>query len=127
MDYKRIKRIEKELQKEISTIVAKEIKDPRLNTLVSVTAIELTNDLEQAKVFISSLSTDQEREEIIEGLKNATGFIKRELGIRLKLRNIPELIFKYDESIERGIYMDSLIERVMKQDEENRKKYGNNE
>lgn len=127
MDNKRTKRIEKELQKEISSILATEIKDPRINSLVSVTDIDLTNDLEQAKVYISSLGDEDEKEEIIEGLKNASGFIKRELGIRLKLRNIPELIFKIDNSIERGIYMDNLISRVIQEDEEKRKKYGNDE
>lgn len=127
MDNKRTKRIEKELQKEISLILSTEIKDPRINSLVSVTAVDLTNDLEQAKVYISSLGDEEEKDEIIEGLKNASGFIKRELGIRLKLRNIPELIFKIDNSIERGIYMDNLISRVMKEDEEKRKLYGNDE
>lgn len=127
MDNKRTKRIEKELQKEISLILSTEIKDPRINSLVSVTAIDLTKDLEQAKVYISSLGDEEEKDEIIEGLKNASGFIKRELGIRLKLRNIPELIFKIDNSIERGIYMDNLISRVMKEDEEKRKLYGNDE
>lgn len=127
MDNKRTKRIEKELQKEISAILATEIKDPRIDSLVSITDIDLTNDLEQAKVYVSSLGDEDKKEEILEGLRNASGFIKRELGIRLKLRNIPELIFKIDNSIERGIYMDNLISKVIKEDEEKRKKYGNDE
>ncbi len=127
MDNKRTKRIAKELQKEISAILATEIKDPRINSLISVTDVDLTNDLEQAKVYISSLGDLDEKEDILDGLKNASGFIKRELGIRLKLRNIPELVFKIDDSIERGIYMDQLISKVLKEDEEKRKKYGNDE
>ncbi|MDO5026590.1 MAG: 30S ribosome-binding factor RbfA [Tissierellia bacterium] len=127
MDNKRTRRIAKELQKEISAILATEIKDPRINSLISVTDVDLTKDLEQAKVYISSLGDEEDKEDILEGLRNASGFIKRELGIRLKLRNIPDLIFKTDDSIERGIYMDNLISKVLKEDEEKRKKYGNDE
>ncbi len=127
MDNKRTKRIAKELQKEISSILASDIKDPRIGSLVSITDVELSNDLELAKVYVSSFGDRDEREDIIEGLENASGFIKRELGIRLKLRNIPDLRFLIDDSIERGIYMDKLISDVIKQDEENRKKHGNDE
>lgn len=127
MDNKRTKRIEKELQKEISAIVATDIKDPRINSLVSITDVDLTNDLEFAKVYVSSLSTSDNREDIVECLQSASKFIKRELGMRLKLRNIPELTFVIDNSIERGIYMDNLISQVLKADEEKRKIYGNDE
>lgn len=127
MDNKRTKRVAKELQKEISSILANDIKDPRIGSLVSITDVELSKDLEMAKVYVSSFGDRNEREDIIEGLENASGFIKRELGIRLKLRNIPDLRFLIDDSIERGIYMDKLISDVIRQDEENRKKHGNDE
>ena len=127
MDNKRTKRVAKELQKEISSILANDIKDPRIGSLVSITDVELSKDLEMAKVYVSSFGDRNEREDIIEGLENASGFIKRELGIRLKLRNIPDLRFLIDDSIERGIYMDKLISDVIRQDEENRKNHGNDE
>lgn len=127
MDNKRTKRIAKELQKEISSILANDIKDPRIGSLVSITDVELSKDLEMAKVYVSSFGDRNEREDIIEGLENASGFIKRELGIRLKLRNIPDLRFLIDDSIERGIYMDKLISDVIRQDEENRKNHDNDE
>ncbi|NLW51907.1 MAG: 30S ribosome-binding factor RbfA [Tissierellia bacterium] len=127
MDNKRTRRIEQELKREISSILANDIKDPRVSTLASITAVDMTRDLQFAKVFVSTIGDDQEKEDIIEGLKNATGFIKRELGARLNLRHVPELTFHLDESIERGMYMGKLINDVLKQDEENRKKYGNEE
>lgn len=127
MDDKRTRRIEHELKREISSIMANDIKDPRVSTLASITAVDMTRDLQFAKVFVSTIGDEKEKEDIIEGLKNATGFIKRELGARLNLRHVPELTFHLDESIERGMYMGKLINDVLKQDEENRKKYGNEE
>ena len=127
MDDKRTRRIEHELKREISSIMANDIKDPRVSTLASITAVDMTRDLQFAKVFVSTIGDEKEKEDIIEGLKNATGFIKRELGARLNLRHVPELTFHLDESIERGMYMGKLINDVLKQDEENRKKYGSEE
>ena len=127
MDKKRTRRIEQEIRKEIASIIATEIKDPRISTLVSITDVEMTSDLQFATVYVSTLGDEKEKDDIITGLQNATGFIKREIGQRLKLRHIPSLTFLLDESIERGMYMGKLINDVMKQDEENRKKYGNEE
>lgn len=123
MDLKRTRRIAQELKKEVSSIISIDLKDPRVSSLSSITDVELTNDLSQAKVFVSIIGSDQEKEETIEGLNSSKGFIKKELGQRLRLRHIPELIFVLDQTIERGVYMDNLIDKVIKQDEENRKKY----
>lgn len=125
MNEKRTRRIENEIKKEVALIIANDIKDPRVSSLISVTAVELSNDLEFAKIFISVLGDDQSKQDAVDGLENATGFIKREIGSRLKLRHIPELSFKIDDSIERGIYMDKLIQDVLKADEENRQKHDN--
>lgn len=121
MDNKRTRRVEQELKKELSKIISTEIKDPRLGTMTTVTAVEVTSDLRHAKVFISVLGNDKEKREVIDALVNASGFIKKEIAHRIKLRHIPDLHFKLDESIERGMYMGKLISDVMKQDEENRK------
>ncbi|MGF0040463.1 30S ribosome-binding factor RbfA [Peptoniphilaceae bacterium SGI.131] len=123
MDIKRTKRIEAEMKKEISLLMANEIKDPRLSAMASITAIELTNDLSQAKIFISVLGDREDKENSLAGLESSKGFIKKELGSRLKLRHIPDLIFKLDETIEHGLYMDKLIDEVIKRDNENRKNH----
>ncbi len=123
MDLKRTRRIAQELKKEVSSIISIDLKDPRVSGLASITDVELTNDLSQAKIFVSIIGDDEEKEETIEGLNSSKGFIKKELGQRLRLRHIPDLIFVLDETIERGIYMDNLIDKVIKQDEENRKRH----
>ena len=125
MNEKRTRRIENEIKKEVALIIANDIKDPRVSSLISVTAVELSNDLEFAKIFISVLGDDNSKQDAVDGLENAKGFIKREIGSRLKLRHIPDLSFKIDDSIERGIYMDKLIQDVLRADEENRQKHDN--
>lgn len=121
MDIKRVRRIAGEMQKEISMIIANGIKDPRVSPMASVTAVDLKNDLQFAKIYISVLGDDKEKQDTIDGLKSSIGFIKKELGERLKLRHIPDITIHLDESIERGIYMEKLISEVMKKDNENRK------
>ena len=123
MDLKRTRRIAQELKKEVSSIISIDLKDPRVSGLASITDVELTNDLSQAKIFVSIIGDDEEKEETIEGLNSSKGFIKKELGQRLRLRHIPDVIYVLDETIERGIYMDNLIDKVIKQDEENRKRH----
>lgn len=123
MDIKRIRRIEAEMKKEISLLMANEIKDPRLSYMTSITAVELAKDLSQAKIFISILGDREEKESTLTGLESSKGFIKKELGNRLKLRHIPDLIFKLDETIEHGLYMDKLIDEVIKRDNKNRKSH----
>lgn len=121
MDIKRVRRIAGEMQKEISMIISNGIKDPRVSPMASVTAVDLKNDLQFAKIYISVLGDDKEKQDTIDGLKSSIGFIKKELGERLKLRHIPDITIHLDESIERGIYMEKLISEVMKKDNENRK------
>ena len=123
MDDKRRRRVEAEIQKVVSEIISRDLKDPRVSSLTSVTAVEITKDFQQAKLYISTLGDKREKEACIAGLEKSAGFIKKEIGQRIKLRQMPELIFKLDESLERGLYMDELISRVIRQDEENRKKY----
>jgi ribosome-binding factor A len=89
------------IRAEISELLLKKIRDPRIGFL-TITTVEMTRDLRRAKVFFSTIGSIQEREQTLIGLKSATGFIKRELGGRLSLRYMPELIFQYDPSIEHG-------------------------
>ena len=95
----RIKRISEEVKKVVSTMLINGIKDPRITSMISVTDVEVTNDLRYA---------------FLEGLNSARGYIRREVGRQVKLRYAPEIIFKIDDSIERGMYMDELIKSVNK-------------
>ena len=111
-------RLGEEIKKIISSMLLREIKDPKLlESMVSVSAVEVTNDGSYATVYISVLgtgkggfATDEEKEEIIQAFGRAKGLIKREIGKNIKLRHIPELIFKIDNSMEYGIKMSSLID-----------------
>lgn len=120
MDKKRIRRIESELIKEISIMIRSDIKDPRIAPITSITEIDLTDDLQSAKIYISVLGDEEEKEETIEGLKSSIGFIKRELGNRMNLRHIPDIKFILDTQIEQAMHIESLIDKAIKQDEEAR-------
>lgn len=106
----RIRRISEEVKKSISIMLINGIKDPRITSMISVTDVEVTNDLRYAFVYISILGGN--KEESLEGLNSARGYIRREVGRQVKLRYAPEIIFKLDDSIERGMYMDELIKSV---------------
>jgi ribosome-binding factor A len=101
---KKIERIASILQKEISYILANEIKDKNIE-FVTVTAVKVTNDLSYAKVYVTILNQDK-KEQIMKALKKASGFIRTELADKLEIRHIPELNFVYDESIEYGNRID---------------------
>lgn len=118
MNKTRIRRIASELQKEISAIINGELKDSRIAPITSVTEVDLTDDLQSAKIYISVMGTDWEKKETIEGLKHSKGFIKRELGKNMNLRHIPELIFILDEQLEKAMRMEQLISEVIKKDNE---------
>ena len=106
-------RINEEVKKEISVIIRDEIKDPRMTAMVSVTAVEVTKDLRYAKVFVSVFGKNEEEKiETFKALKSASGYIRREIGRRVNLRNTPQIIFELDESIGYGMRIDELIERA---------------
>ncbi|MBU5306523.1 30S ribosome-binding factor RbfA [Clostridioides mangenotii] len=115
--YNRTARIAEEIKKVVSTMLISGIKDPRINSMVSVTDVEVTNDLRYAYVYVSILGGDQESS--LQGLKSAGGFTRREVGKNIKLRYIPEIIFKIDDSLERGMYMEELIKSVNKKGPKN--------
>lgn len=117
MANRRNNRLSGEMKKVISEIIRNEVRDPRLSELLSITDVNVTEDLKYAKVYVSVYG---DIEQSLEALKSARGFIRREVGKRIKLRITPELLFEKDESIEKGIYMSSLINKVIK-DEESRK------
>lgn len=110
----RITKIAESVKKEMGKIIQNEIKDPRLPTMVSITNLKLTNDLKHAKVYVSVLGTEEDKKNAITALVSATGFIKREIGSRVKMRCVPEIHFELDNSIENGMHLTKLIDEVVK-------------
>lgn len=103
-------RINEEIQKEMTSILRK-VKDPRIgDAFISITAADCTADLKYAKIYYSLLGGDQK--EVAQGLKNATGFIRRELANSLNLRITPELTFLPDTSISYGAHISSILEKL---------------
>lgn len=118
-------RINGEVQKELSKIISMEIKDPRIHPMTSVVNVEVAPDLKHAKVYISVLGNEEERNDTYAGLRSAAPYIRSLLAKSINLRNTPELHFVMDQSIEYGINMSKLIDEVnhenddVKEDEEN--------
>ncbi len=102
-------RINMEVQRELGVII-RELKDPRIAMMTTVVAVEVATDLKTAKVFISVLGDDKTKEDTMEGLRSAKGFIRKELAHTINLRNTPELEFVYDESIEYGMKLSKMID-----------------
>ncbi len=117
MSQMRIGRINEEIQKELSSLI-RTLKDPRVqNTMISITAVDTTGDLRYSKIFVSVLEKDKSKE-VIKGLKSAGGFLRREIGNRLKLRYTPELIFVEDDSITKGAHMFALLSSLKVREDE---------
>jgi len=114
----RINRISEEIKREMSAIIRDELKDPRLPQIVSILSVEVTKDLRYAKVYISVLGSEEEKKNAMAALKNAAGFIRREIGRRIQIRYTPEIHFQLDESIEKGIKISKLIQETVKKEEE---------
>ena len=117
MNSKRINRISEEVKRTISDIVQNELKDPRIPSITSISHVEVTNDLSYANVYVYVLGNDFDRDEAIEGLNSAKGFIKKELSKKIKVRAMPELIFIKDDSTEKSLELDKLIDEVNHGDE----------
>ncbi len=107
-------RINGEVMRELSMIIRDDVKDPRIDPLLSVTKVEVTPDLQFCKCYVSTLGSDEMLADSIEGLKNAGGFIRRELAHRVNLRKTPEITFIPDRSMEYAIEMSKKIEELAK-------------
>lgn len=105
-------RINGEVLKELSNIIRGEIKDPRINPMTSVVAVEVSPDLKSCKAYISVLGDEQSQKDTIKGLRSAEGFIRTKLAKNVNLRNTPEITFVPDQSIEYGVNMSKLIDEV---------------
>lgn len=116
----RANRVGEQMKKELSEIIGRKIKDPRIG-FVTVTDVQVTGDLQQAKVFISVLGDEEQKENTLKGLAKAKGFIRSEVGQRIRLRKTPEIIFEFDESIDYGNRIDTLLHQLQQdsRDKEN--------
>lgn len=108
----RIERVNNLLRQEISELLRRQVKDPRLGNFITVTDVATSPDLKYAKVFVSRIGNAEEKQEVLNVLASASGFFRRELARRLKLRYTPELSFQWDDSIERGDHLLQLIDEV---------------
>lgn len=116
---RRTERVNSIIQQEISYLLREQVNDPRLTSLISITKVSTSPDLKHAKVFISTLGDKVNKNEILQGFTAASGFLRRQLANRLKLKHMPELSFHLDDSIERGAEIIRLIEQVASRDTEN--------
>jgi len=114
-DYSRTDRIGEQIKRELAMLIRNEIKDPRVS-MVSVLDVVVTKDLSQAKVYFDALNQD-EHEACEKGLNNASGFLRRELGRAIKLRNTPALKFIYDDTEQRANDLSHVIDQAIKSDE----------
>ncbi len=114
----RLERVTQLIKKEISGIIHDELRDPRIG-FVTITKVQVTPDLRQAKVYFSILGNSEDTDKTSEGLKSACGYIRKLIGRRLKLRYIPEISFYLDKSIEYSIHISETIEKLKQKDEAN--------
>jgi ribosome-binding factor A len=107
----RANRVGEQMKKELGEIIGRKMKDPRIG-FVTVTDVQVTGDLQQATVYISVLGDEKQRENTLIGLAKAKGFIRSEIGQRIRLRKTPEILFEFDESIDYGNRIDTLLHQI---------------
>ena len=111
----RIERVNNLLRREISELLQHHVKDPRLDTFITVTEVSTSPDLKHAKVFVSYIGSKEERQKTLSVLATASGFFRKELAKHVRLRRIPELSFHWDDSIERVDHLLRLIDQISSQ------------
>jgi len=124
MEGKRSEKVADLIQKEISQMLVKSIKDPRIG-FVTITKVSVSEDCRFAKVYFSVAGTLAERERSMKGLDSAKGFVRKELGRRIRLRYTPEILFQFDPSIEYAIHMGELIQSIQQEKEPEGDEEGN--
>ena len=112
----RPERIAEAIKKEVADLICQEVKDPRVG-FVTITRVEVTRDLSYAKIFVSVMGSEEQRQETLQALQKVAGFLRSEVGRRIKVRHAPELIFKLDTSLDHGTRIMKLLHEVNKQEE----------
>lgn len=108
----RMSRVDEEFKRELGKIIDQDLKNPNITGLISVTKVKTSPDLKSARVYISIINS-KSKKNTLQGLKNATGFIRSELAKRVNLRYTPELIFELDETLEYGAKIDNILKEIM--------------
>ena len=107
---RRSERVSELLREELGQLIVRDLKDPRLSGIVSITVVETTNDLKKARVSVSVMGSPEVQEAAMRGIESASGYMKHELGKRLSLRHVPELSFVLDHSLDQAEYMYQLLD-----------------
>lgn len=115
-EFSRSQRVVEQIRRELAELIRLEVKDPRVG-FITLTDVEITPDYAHAKVFFTSMRGEEGLDEILVGLRRASGFLRRELGKRVRIHTLPELHFQYDSSVERGSRMSQLIDQVVREDD----------
>jgi ribosome-binding factor A len=108
----RPERVAHMIQREMAEILEQKLRDPRVSRWVTVTDVEVTQDLSFARIFVSILPEGEERDRTLQALEGAAGFVRRELARRLDLREVPEVRFLHDSSIERGARVEEILKKL---------------
>jgi len=116
MQYKRSDRLGLEIQKALADIIRGDLHDPRVSSLVSIVKVELSNDLQYCKAFVTVYGSDEEKENTFLGLEKAKGFIKRQLSDRIKVRKMPEITFVPDDSIAYSIHISEILNKIKEEE-----------
>jgi len=108
----RIERVNSLIRQELCELLQRQVKDPRLGNFITITAVDTSADMKYARVFVSRIGSQEEKQEMLSVLTSASGFFRRELIKRLRIRRVPALTFHWDDSIERGDRLLRLIDEV---------------
>lgn len=110
-------RVAEQMKKEIAAIIEHQVKDPRIG-FITITNVEVSNDLRHAKIYFSSLGNNEEQKKSLEGLDKAKGFIRKEIAQRINLRYAPEILFRIDTSIEHGVKISKILSKIKSEERE---------
>lgn len=114
---RRTDRINEQLREEVSTILTRQIKDPRLNAVISITRVVSTNDLRSARVYISVMGNKQTQHEALEGIRSAASFVRREIRNRINMKHTPFMTYLLDDSLQEADQVTRLLNYVKPDDE----------
>ncbi len=127
MTENRVRRVAEQIKKDIGEIINYETKDPGVANLTSVTDVSLSKDFRHASVYVSIYGSEAEKEETLQALNRAAGFIRSEIGKRIRLRHTPEINFRLDNSIEYGAYIEKVIKSLKEEDDNDGHENGSGE
>lgn len=119
----RIKRLNSLLKEVISEVIQKEVRDPRVHAITSITKVDLSNDLQHAKVYVSILAADKEKKTTLDTLQSAAGFIAMTASKKVVMRYFPSLIFKLDTSVEEHLRIEKVIEKIHEEEKSRKSKH----